>query len=388
MVNLPLLDVSPSDYGDEEEAMVLYRAEGTRRALAMDNRGPIKFDENGSLDAAILDAYSKLGFYIFEKAIPQVELDEFEIELADLLERAPRSPGINLDRRGRRSFNSGRTWHSVSFVKPLSDPIGGTRLAHGRHPAKMIEPEAPKDSPRIVLQNIYGPLQYSEACLRMYGHPGLLAVAAAVNGSDFAPFNEAIWIKHPHLGGSVAWHQDGWAHWNSPDLDNESHGFNFMVQVYGCDAANGLWVVPESHKGGRADIKGMVESIGSDRLPDAIPLICGPGDVAIVNRQCVHGSFANTSPNVRVTINLGFHRRRRVLGLRTGGVHNPVSHYTEDYIRSRSRLIMYAIDARRQRFPDEEPFNYEPLAAHSAEYQWTPEIMDSFRDYNRQDIGI
>ncbi len=39
----------------------------------------------------------------------------------------------------------------------------------------------------------------------------------------------------------------------------------------------------------------LAEAAGSDRLPDAVPLICEPGDVAITSRQAIHGSFANTS---------------------------------------------------------------------------------------------
>ena len=91
-------------------------------------------------------------------------------------------------------------------------------------------------------------------------------MAATVLGDDFVPFNEAVWVKHPGLGGSVAWHQDGFTHWDSPDLDEHTHGFNFMAQLYGCDAANGLWVVPGSHDLGRADIKAWVAAAGSDRL--------------------------------------------------------------------------------------------------------------------------
>ena len=124
---------------------------------------------------------------------------------------------------------------------------------------------------------------------------------------------------------------------------------------YGCNAANGLWVIPGSHRHGKLDIKTMVEAAGSDRLPDAVPLICGPGDVAITNRQTVHGSFANTSDLPRVTLNMGFHRRRSVLNVRSGGVHNPVSLFDDAYIRQRARLIMYGIDARRQRYPHEIP---------------------------------
>ena len=131
------------------------------------------------------------------------------------------------------------------------------------------------------------------------------------------PFNEALFIKEPGLGASVAWHQDGVTHWDSPDWDQGIHGFNFMGQLYGCTAANGVWVVPGSHKLGKADIKAHGRRRPArERLPEAVPIICAPGDVAITNRQAVHGSFANTSPDWRVTINFGFHRRALGAGRR------------------------------------------------------------------------
>ena len=161
-----------------------------------------------------------------------------------------------------------------------------------------------------------------------------------------------------------------------------------MAQLYGCNAANGLWVVPGSHRHGRADIKAMVEAAGSDRLPDAVPLICAPGDVVICNRQAIHGSFANTSPDVRVTINFGFHRRRSVLGVESGGIHNPVAVYDDARIRERSRVIMYAIDARAQRFPDEQRFRYRPLDAERDRYRWNAAAKAGLKDYNLLDLGI
>ena len=388
MVGLPLLDVPAVDYGDAETEMRRYREAGTAKALAMDNRGPLRLSGDGMPDASMLASYRAHGFYVFEGLLPPEELADIENDLADLLDRAPVSKDAETDRHGNPAFDRAQISRGLGWVKPLSDPVGGTDASHGRHPAGMVEPRAPDGAPEYVLQLIHGSLQHSEACLRLYGHPGLLAVAEAVNGPDFTPFNEAIWIKHPRLGGSVAWHQDGWTHWDSPELDGGSHGFNFMAQLYGCDAANGLWVVPGSHRGGRADISAMVAAAGSDRLPDAVPLICRPGDVAIVNRQAVHGSFANTSPKVRVTLNMGFHRRKSVLGVRGGGVHNPVSVYDDDYIRSRSRLIMYGIDARRQRYPDEAPYTYAPLADRAEAYRWKPEVRESIRNYNLQDIGI
>src|SRR5215207_2891446 len=386
MGKLPLLDVPIVDYGDDEPAMLEYREEGERRARSLGNRGPIRFDEQGRLDPAIVEAYERVGFYIFEGVLQQDELDDIERDVADLLDRAPVTKGAETDRQGRPALAVGGREHNISWVRPLSDPIGGTSAAHGRHPVKMTEPAPPEGAPEYVVQLILGSLQFSPACLRVYGHPELLAVAAAINGDDFVPFNEAIWIKHPGLGGSVAWHQDGWTHWESPDLDSGSHGFNFMAQLYGCTAANGLWVVPGSHRIGKADIKAMVEEAGSDRLPDAVPLVCDPGDVAITSRQAVHGSFANTSTDPRVTINFGFHRRRSVLGVTSGGVHNPIAVYDEERLYERSKAIVYGIDGRAQRFPHETPYVYQPFAGQEDQYRWSPEI--TLYDYNRLDLGI
>jgi hypothetical protein len=388
MVTLPLPQVAAVDYGTEEAAMVRYREAGTRRALAMDNRGPFRFAADGRLDPAIVESYGRHGFYVFTNVLSAGERADLERDLADLLDRQPATKDAAVDRHGNPPFNAGQTSRAIGWVRPLSDPLGGTDESYGRHPAKMFEPKAAADAPEWVLQLIHGPLMHSEAALRLYGHPHLLKFAEAINGPDFTPFNEAIWVKQPRLGGSVAWHQDGWTHWQSPALDPHTHGFNMMIQLYGCDAANGLWVVPGSHIGDRKDIKAMVAAAGSDRLPDAVPLICGPGDVAVTSRQAVHGSFANTSPNIRVTFNMGFHRRASVLGVKSGGVHNPVSEYTPEYVQNRSRMILYGIDARRQRFPGETPYVYAPLAGEADQWRWSPERKAEVWDYNLQDLGI
>ena len=388
MTALPRLNSARSDYGEHQDAIVRYREEGTQRALAMANRGPLTFDENGNVAQPILDAYSKYGFYVFEGIMSSDELQDLEADVADMLDRAPTHRGSEVDKHGRPALGIGCKGRSVSFVKPLSDPIGGTEVAYGRHPAKMIELTPPEDAPSEVVQVVSGSLQFSEACLRLYGHPGLLKVAEAIHGKDFTPFNEVVWIKQPGLGGSVAWHQDGFTHWDNPDLDENTHGFNFMGQLYGCDAENGLWVVPGSHRRGKLDIKQMVKDTGSDRLPDAVPLICAPGDVAITNRQAIHGSFANTSDRFRVTFNFGFHRRKSVLNVRSGGVHSPVTDYTDEYIKSRSRLIQFGIEARKLRFPTETPYVYEPLANEASEYAWSSDRLAELKDYNMQDLGI
>tara|TARA_X000000950_G_scaffold35806_2_gene38320 strand:+ start:23408 stop:24565 length:1158 start_codon:yes stop_codon:yes gene_type:complete len=381
-----MYSVAATDYGDHSEAMAAYQADGTARALTLRNRGPLRYDSAGNIHPDILAAYDAYGFYVLTGLLRQDELDDLARDVQTVWERAPAGPGAKVDSQGRPPLGLDCRARSFSWVRPLSDPLGGTDHAHGRHPAKMIEPDLPDDAPEYVLQVVLGSLQFSDACLRLYGHPDLLRLAAAINGDDFVPFNESMWVKHPRLGGSVAWHQDAFTHWDSPDLDAHTHGFNMMAQIFGCDAANGLWVVPGSHQKGRMDIKARVEAVGSDRLPEAVPLICDPGDVAIVSRQAVHGSFANTSDKMRTTVNMGFHRRSSVLGVEGGGIHNDVEIYTAERIAERSRVISYGIAARQQRYPNEVPYRYEPL--HDVGYEWNAEARQAIRDYNLQDLGI
>ena len=146
--------------------------------------------------------------------------------------------------------------------------------------------------------------------------------------------------------------------------------------------------MPGSHKLGKIDIKKWVAEAGSERLPEAVPIICKPGDVAITNRQALHGSFANTSKDWRVTVNMGFHRRRSVLGVEAGGVHNAKAIYDDARITARARMIGYGIDARRQRFPNEAAFAYKPHADRGLTYAWDDKAKSGITDYNMLDLSI
>ncbi len=376
-----------ADFGAHEGAMQDYLRAGEERARALGNRGPIRFAADGTLDAGIREAYSRCGFYVFEGVLDAGELADIEKDFLDIRDRLPTAPGAATDARGRPALAADNRAKCLYWAKPLGDPWGGTAIGNRRHQVEMTEPQAAAGAPRDVVFLIVGSLQFSEACLRVYGHPDLLAVAAAVNGEDFVPFNEALFIKEPGLGASVAWHQDGQTHWNSPDWDEGSHGFNFMAQLYGSTAANGLWIVPGSHRLGKVDIRSMLVEGEAERIPGAVPLICAPGDVAITSRQLVHGSFANTSPDWRVTVNFGFHRRKSVLNVETRSFENERMVYDEALVARRSRVIGYAIDARRQRFPDETPFDYRPLGAPDA-CRWDERARADMKDYNLVDLFI
>ena len=64
--------------------MERYRQEGEERAMRLGNRGPIRFDHDGNLDPAIFEAYSRCGFYVFERLLPEEELKDIERDVADI----------------------------------------------------------------------------------------------------------------------------------------------------------------------------------------------------------------------------------------------------------------------------------------------------------------
>ncbi len=358
--------------------------EGTRRAYALGNRGPLSWAADGELDRQFLDAYWRCGFYIFEKVLDAEEMAALVAEFEWLLSRAPVGKNAHTDANGDLALGADLELPCFRFARPLSDPFGGTDLVDGRFEVHMTEPEAPMDAPDEVLLRVSGILQFMDSALRLYGHPGLLRVAEAVNGPDFTPFTSGIWIKQPGLGPAVSWHQDGTTHWDSPQLDAGTHGFNFMTNLFPTQAGNALWVVPGTHTRGKLDITQMVEE-GSDRIADAVPLLCQPGDVIICNRQIVHGSFANTSSALRATLGFGFHRLASVLGIQ-GWADKP---YDEEFIMKRSRVVQLAIDARRQYYPDEPGYTYQPLADQADELRLNDDTRERIlRNYNLLDIGI
>jgi hypothetical protein len=376
--------------------MADYVRQGERRAQEIGNRGPVSFDDGGRLHPDIVAAYWEHGFYVFQGVVSPDEIDELRAGVHEMIDRAPVRRGATLDASGRPALGRDYAVDPYLLIKPLSDPWGGTDKLAGRHPSKMTEPVPDLGAPEEVPYLMFGMCQAVPAALRVYGHPQVLVIAEAVNGPDFVPYNDAIFVKLPGLGGSVAWHQDGVTHWDSLHWDEGIHGFNFQVQLYPTTAANGLWVVPGTHKTGRVDIKARVaDNGGSDMLPDAVPLLCDAGDVTIANRQILHGSFANTSADPRVSITFGFHRRSSVLGVQGKLVVNSDSRqgpghiYDEQRIFERSAVVAVAIDARRQHWPDEAPYCYQPFAGLEDDFRFNDETFERvIRDYNTKDLAI
>lgn len=372
--------------------MAGYVTAGEQRARSLSNRGPIRADAHGRLHPDILSAYREHGFYVFEGVVDEAELDELRGDVTDMIERAPVRIGADVDAKGRPILGHDWVMKPYLMIEPLSDPWGGTDLLAGRHPTKMAEARPEHGAPEAVPYLMFAMCKAMPSGLRLYGHHDLLTIAAGINGDDFVPYNDAVFVKQAGLGGPVSWHQDGATHWDSPDWDMGIHGFNFQVQVHRTTAANALWVVPGTHRSGRIDITGLVaENGGSDLLPDAVPLLCEPGDATVVNRQLLHGSFANTSPDPRISFTFGFHRRSSVLGVRGGltmkGAPGPV--YDEQRVFERSAVIAIAIDARHAHRPHEPRFTYQPFAGLEEGFRFGSESAERvLSDYFVKDLTI
>lgn len=148
-------------------------------------------------------------------------------------------------------------------------------------------------------------------------------------------------------------------------LESKTHGFNINISWSNCTPENCLWVVPGSHKRWLLHEDGKFPSI-TDRLPDAVPITLEPGDLAFVNRSSLHGSFPNKSPERRLTMVLGFHKRSSVIGTETTNVNafklpgtEKRVKYTKEHVERRARMIPLSIDARRQKYPKETPYVYK-----------------------------
>ena len=63
--------------------------------------------------------------------------------------------------------------------------------------------------------------------------------------------------------------------------------------------------------------------------------------------------------------------------------------FDDELIRLRSRMILFGIDARRQRFPDEASYHYAPLAGEVEANRWNEETQQNVvKDYNLRDMYI
>jgi len=359
-----------------DETWENYAKRATERAMQLGNRGPVRLDKNGRLTHEIRDAYYRNGFYVFTNVLDAAEVADLAKEFDELLDNAPVTKDGTTDRHGRVSRFAG--YYTLAEPQSEDAPAAVGMLSH--------------------------PLIMMESALRVVGHPKILKMAEGLYGPDFVPFHEGIFHKAAGDGLPTGWHQDGRTHWTEEgdseeqaDGSGEAHGFNLSVSWSNCTAENCLWVVPGSHRHWRLADGGSFPLI-SERIPDAVPMLLAPGDCGLVSRSSLHGSYPNRSNERRVTMVVGFHKRSSAIGATTVNVHafklpgaqSKEIQYSEDYVLRRARMIPLTIDARRQHYPDEVPYEYKGSYLGSGVWneQTRAEISCDGEEYWQQDITL
>src|SRR5690242_21670711 len=82
-----IASIALPDYGAEEAAMRAYCGAGAEKARTLGNRGPIRYTAEGRIHPDILDAYWRVGFYVFEGVLKPDELADIESDIKDILSR-------------------------------------------------------------------------------------------------------------------------------------------------------------------------------------------------------------------------------------------------------------------------------------------------------------
>lgn len=369
----------------ETESWVDYARGGVERARALDNRGPMRFNDKERLEQDILNAYNRCGFYVFTDVVGSEEVRELRDEFDAILDNAPTSKGSDVDQYGR-------TVKFRGYYSFASEDLG---RKSGIEPSGEPEP--------AVIGLVSHPLMMMDSALRVYAHPDILRMVASIHGDDFIPFHESVFHKGAGDGPPTPWHQDGRTHWDElgnsleqSDGSGKRHGFNLSVSWSRCTTENSVWVVPGSHRKWRLAGGGSFPS-SEERIPEAVPVLMNPGDCALINRSALHGSYSNRSLERRVTMVLGYHNRASAIGASTINVHafrlpgkEKKVTYSREYIEKRARMIPLAIDARRQRFPDEEPYVYRGAFIGGSEWndQARAEISKKGDEYWQRDITL
>ena len=76
------------------------------------------------------------------------------------------------------------------------------------------------------------------------------------------------------------------------------------------------------------------------------------------------------------------------MGVSGGGVHSEAQVFDEKIIENRSKSIGYAIEARKVKYSNEEPYVYKPFLHSTQSYDWNDGARKDLKDYNLEDLSI
>lgn len=142
--------------------------------------------------------------------------------------------------------------------------------------------------------------------------PGLIELAEAALGEDCHIIGQTAWRSHPGYPG-MALHLDhlplslpDWV-WAKADFHLPTQIFTAQMYLTDVDQRTGpTWVVPGSHRAGRAPADGETTWQGQGGRA----VLCSAGDVLVFRSELWHAGGANTSPaSVRDMLQVHYARR-------------------------------------------------------------------------------
>ena len=74
--------------------------------------------------------------------------------------------------------------------------------------------------------------------------------------------------------------------------------------------------------------------------------------------------------------------------MKGGGVHSEAQVFDDEIIERRSKSIGYAIEARKAKYKNEEPYSYKPFKDSGKAYIWDDNARKDLKDYNLEDLSI
>jgi len=196
--------------------------------------------------------------------------------------------------------------------------------------------------------------------VNLLGHPFILKLVRHLKGEDFVCAAEALVFKAAGNGREVTIHAD--CDPSDPRMAREI--FNVDVYLDDSSVENGcLWVAPETHAQDMSAAE--IHAQGFD-FPGLQPLPLQAGDVLLHNVRLVHGSPRSRGGALRRTLYYEFQslgEMEKQGGPRPGFAHN------QAFVRGRIRLLMHAIEQRKQApfARDEEAFEYSAPEGYDVE---------------------
>jgi len=191
-------------------------------------------------------------------------------------------------------------------LEPLLGPEHpGAHLFYERHSNESREPGR-------VLFHALGAWRISAAFHDLLWNSAILVPASQLLGGRVRFWHDQLFVKPPHFGGVVSWHQD-FSYWTR--TEPMAH-LTCWIPLDDVDEENGCpQYVPGSHRwrllpvtGLTGDMNAIREVLTPEELSEfhPVPAVLRRGEAAFHHPLTVHGSFQNRSARPRRGVALNF----------------------------------------------------------------------------------